>query len=183
MEADFRRLSDLQKDLLLHAIDSVDANSPTGGVIVYATCSVTIDENEAVVAYALRKRRNVKTEPTGLVFGDEGYQRYRGKNFGPDMKLCRRYWPHKHNLDGFFVCRLRKFSNVIPQQKKEETESEDEDESEENEVEEQDVDGENGEVEKSLWDEEEDKKYIQESQMKQLRRKGIKPLPRREKVE
>jgi hypothetical protein len=72
---------------------------------------------------------------------------------------------------------------VIPQQKKEETESEDEDESEENEVEEQDVDGENGEVEKSLWDEEEDKKYIQESQMKQLRRKGIKPLPRREKVE
>ena len=182
MEADFRRLSDLQKDLLLHAIDSVDANSPTGGVIVYATCSVTIDENEAVVAYALRKRRNVRIESTGLQFGDEGYVRYRGKNFGPDMKLCRRYWPHKHNLDGFFVCRLRKFSNVIPEQRKE-TESEDEDESEENDGEEQNEDGENGEGEKSLWDEDEDKEYIQESQMKQLRRKGIKPLPRREKVE
>ena len=182
MEADFRRLSDLQKDLLLHAIDSVDANSPTGGIIVYATCSVTIDENEAVVAYALRKRRNVRIESTGLQFGDEGYVRYRGKNFGPDMKLCRRYWPHKHNLDGFFVCRLRKFSNVIPEQRKE-TESEDEDESEENDGEEQNEDGENGEGEKSLWDEDEDKTYIQESQMKQLRRKGLKPLPRREKVE
>lgn len=183
MEADFRRLSDLQKDMLLHAIDSVDANSPTGGVIVYATCSVTIDENEAVVAYALRKRRNVRIESTGLQFGDEGYVRYRGKNFGPDMKLCRRYWPHKHNLDGFFVCRLRKFSNVIPEHRKEETDSEDEDESEENEGEENDAEGENGDGEKSLWDEEEDRKYIQESQMKQLRKKGIKPLPRREKKE
>ena len=55
MEADFRRMSDLQKDMLLHAIDAVDATSATGGVIIYATCSVTIDENEAVVAYALRK--------------------------------------------------------------------------------------------------------------------------------
>lgn len=182
MEADFRRLSDLQKDMLLHAIDSVDANSPTGGVIVYATCSVTIDENEAVVAYALRKRRNVRIESTGLQFGDEGYVRYRGKNFGPDMKLCRRYWPHKHNLDGFFVCRLRKISNVIPEQRKEETESEDEDQSEENEMDELDgerEDAENGTT--SLWDEDEDKKYIEESLMKQLRKRGIKPLPRREK--
>src|SRR5271156_5916935 len=130
MEADFRRLSDLQKDMLLHAIDSVDANSPTGGVIVYATCSVTIDENEAVVAYALRKRRNVRIEPTGLAFGDEGYQRYRGKIFGVDMKLCRRYWGHKHNLDGFFVCRLRKFSNEIPVVKDVESESESEAEEE-----------------------------------------------------
>src|ERR1700724_1649107 len=140
MEADFRRLSDLQKDMLLHAIDAVDANSPTGGVIVYATCSVTIDENEAVVAYALRKRRNVRIESTGLQFGDEGYVRYRGKNFGPDMKLCRRYWPHKHNLDGFFVCRLRKISNVIPEPKKDETESEDE-EDEEEEIDGEEIDG------------------------------------------
>ena len=176
MEADFRRLSDLQKDMLLHAIDAVDANSATGGVIVYATCSVTIDENEAVVAYALRKRRNVRIEPTGLQFGDEGYVRYRGKNFGPDMKLCRRYWPHKHNLDGFFVCRLRKISNVIPEAK-EETESEDEDEAEDGEEQDGDAeDGENGTT--SLWDDEEDAKYIAESQMKQLRKKGLKPLPR-----
>src|SRR5271169_4986441 len=154
MEADFRRMSDLQKDMLLHAIDSVDAHSSTGGVIVYATCSVTIDENEAVVAYALRKRRNVRIESTGLVFGDEGYVRFRGKNFGPDMKLCRRYWGHKHNLDGFFVCRLRKFSNEIPVVKDEETESEEsEEEEEEKELDQGRVDGDQGDT---LWDEDED---------------------------
>jgi len=177
---DFRRLSDLQKDMLLHAIDAVDANSPTGGVIVYATCSVTVDENEAVVAYALRKRRNVKIEPTGLVFGDEGYQRYRGKNFGPDMKLCRRYWGHKHNLDGFFVCRLRKFSNDIPAVKDAESESELEDSEEETEPE-SIVDA-NGHAETTLWDEEEDKKYIEESRLKQKRKKGLKVIPANKKA-
>ena len=175
-------MSDLQKDMLLHAIDSVDANSPTGGVIVYATCSVTIDENEAVVAYALRKRRNVRIESTGLPFGDEGYMRYRGKNFGPDMKLCRRYWGHKHNLDGFFVCRLRKISNEIPVVKDEETESERE-ESEEETATESGVDGEEKDEQLLLWDDEEDRKYIEESRKKLLKRKGFKVLPRKSQAE
>src|SRR5277367_1840843 len=176
MEADFRRLSDLQKDLLLHAIDSVDATSSTGGVIVYATCSVTIDENEAVVAYALRKRRNVRIEPSGLVFGDEGYVRFRGKNFGPDMKLCRRYWGHKHNLDGFFVCRLRKFSNEIPVVKDEETESEESEEEEEEEGKELDEGRADGDESDTLWDEEEDRKYIEGSLLKLKRKKGYRVL-------
>lgn len=179
MEADFRRLSDLQKDMLLHAIDAVDASSPTGGVIVYATCSVTIDENEAVVAYALRKRRNIRIESTGLQFGDEGYVRFRGKNFGPDMKLCRRYWGHKHNLDGFFVCKLRKLSNQIPTVKDDDSERESE-EDEETEVE-NGTDGEER-MEQSLWNEEEDQKYIEESRMKQMRKKGLKVLPSKKKV-
>ena len=106
---DFLALPHLQKQLLLCAIDSVDHASSTGGTIVYSTCSVTVEENEEVVQYALTKRPNIRIADTGLgSFGISAFTAYMGKTFDPDMKLCKRYYPHTYNVDGFFVCKLQK---------------------------------------------------------------------------
>ena len=69
---------------------------------------MTVEENEQVVQYALSKRPNVKIVETGLTFGEEGFRGYFGKRFDEKMRWARRYYPHRFNVDGFFVCKLRK---------------------------------------------------------------------------
>lgn len=107
-------LPHIQKQLLLSAIDSVNHASKTGGFLVYSTCSVTIEENEEVVSYALRKRPNVRLVSTDLTFGREGFTSYRGKNFDASLKLTRRYYPHAYNVDGFYVAKFQKVGPTPP---------------------------------------------------------------------
>ena len=78
----------------------------------YSTCSVAIEENEWVVDYAL-KNRYVKLVETGLEVGEPGISKQSDKRFHPSIKNCRRIYPHVHNMDGFFVAKLRKFADGV----------------------------------------------------------------------
>ena len=102
--------SRLQKELILAAIDSCNAKGKGDGIIVYSTCTISVEENEWVIDYAL-KHRYVKCIETGLDIGEQGFVQFREKHFHPSISNCRRIYPHIHEIDGFFIAKLKKYSD------------------------------------------------------------------------
>jgi 16S rRNA (cytosine967-C5)-methyltransferase len=94
---DLVELAKLQVRLLHFA---VDVTRP-GGIIVYSTCSLEPEENDAVVNAVLAARRDVvDTGAAGCV--------------PPDLlgEGRLRTVPHRHGMDGAFAARLRKESST-----------------------------------------------------------------------
>jgi NOL1/NOP2/sun family putative RNA methylase len=99
------RLSKLQKALL----ESASKMLKEGGSIVYSTCSIDPEENEAVIDYAIT-HLNLKVEKVsvpGLKYR-QGLTEYAGIKFSEQVKDCIRFYPFDNQTEGFFVCKLKK---------------------------------------------------------------------------
>ncbi|TAJ77108.1 16S rRNA (cytosine(967)-C(5))-methyltransferase RsmB [bacterium] len=97
-ERDIQRLSRLQKKI----VHRLSAYLKPGGILVYATCTLTREENEEIVEDFLNRRRDFVVESAGSYLPAEAGNLAWGKYF---LAL-----PHKHNTDGFFAARMRKTS-------------------------------------------------------------------------
>ena len=98
-----KRLASKQK-ALLHA--GIEATRP-GGVIVYSTCTLSPEENEGVLARALKKYP-VELEDLPLdLDGQPALTEWKGKALPESIARARRLLPGPL-FDGFFLARLRR---------------------------------------------------------------------------
>ncbi|MET1128142.1 MAG: RsmB/NOP family class I SAM-dependent RNA methyltransferase [Thermoproteota archaeon] len=93
----------LQLELLKAGLDLLR----DGGVLVYATCSLSVEENEYVITRVLEAVDNVEVEDLSIP-GLPGVQRYGLLQLDPRVSRCRRLYPHIHGTEGFTICRLAK---------------------------------------------------------------------------
>ncbi|MEG4285213.1 16S rRNA (cytosine(967)-C(5))-methyltransferase [Microcoleus sp. A006_D1] len=85
--------SQLQSELLANSATFVKS----GGVLVYATCTIHPLENEQVVRSFLDSNPHWQIEPPTI---DLPVQ--------PSPEGWVKVWPHKHQMDGFFMVRLKR---------------------------------------------------------------------------
>ncbi len=100
-----------QRRLLFSAVQSLRP----GGVLVYATCSLAPEENEAAVSRLLKTFGDaLRVEPLGLPLDDAlpPLESWRGKRFDARLAPARRILPSTVT-EGFFVCRLRKLTSTL----------------------------------------------------------------------
>lgn len=98
-------LSQMQKKLLHSAVSC----TKSGGIIVYSTCTLSIEENEEVINWILKKDPTLILEKIAIDLPESmsGYTAYEGKEFNPQLAHTVRILPSER-MEGFFIAKLRK---------------------------------------------------------------------------
>jgi len=101
----YKKLAETQKALLVSAFK---ATRP-GGLIIYSTCTFAPEENEGVVSYLL-ERYPCHLEEISLPGLDAacGLPSWEGEVYNSQVEKAVRIYPHRNEVGGFFVAKIRK---------------------------------------------------------------------------
>ena len=101
-----QRLAHTQKSLIEIAFNNLKKE----GTLVYSTCSLEPEENEAVVDFLLNKYENSKLDEIKLsgIKRSEPILEFENNKYNEEVKKCLRIWPQDNNTEGFFVANIKK---------------------------------------------------------------------------
>ena len=108
-----RRAQNVQKSLIVSAIHSLRP----GGVLVYSTCTMTPEENEAILTHALEAFPGaVEVEEVKLpgLKTMEGVREFEGQRFHPEVSKIARIWPFLNDTEAFTIFKLKKLRETLP---------------------------------------------------------------------
>ncbi|MBR2042989.1 MAG: hypothetical protein IJ946_01470 [Clostridia bacterium] len=90
-----------------------------GGYIIYATCTFSLNENEMVVDSFLKEHPDFELLPVNERIAKYTSDGVSFKNcYCNNLKLCRRFYPHKGRGEGQFMALLHSTACVIPESSK-----------------------------------------------------------------
>ncbi len=103
-----KRLAGQQRQLISTAFEILKGN----GTLVYSTCSLEPEENEAVINSLLKKYKNAKLEEIKLeIKRSEPILEFENNKYKKEIKKCLRIWPQDNDTEGFFVSKIVKKGN------------------------------------------------------------------------
>ena len=96
----------VQKGLLTAAFHLLKPN----GVLVYSTCSLHPEENEAVVNHLLKNSSEALVERPQIsnLQSHQGITQWNDTPYQEALIDCLRIYPHDNDTDGFFIALIRK---------------------------------------------------------------------------
>jgi NOL1/NOP2/sun family putative RNA methylase len=104
-----RKIAKVQRQLAAAAVRLLKVD----GVMIYSTCTLAPEEDEAIVNFLLRNFDvEVETIRLPLKFR-EGVCEWEGEEFNNEVKKCLRLYPQDNDTDGFFVAKIRKISDEV----------------------------------------------------------------------
>jgi 16S rRNA (cytosine1407-C5)-methyltransferase len=86
-----------------------------GGQVVYATCTLSPEEDEAVLDAVLKRYRGaVQVQDISARFAGigEALAGFGGQTFDPAVQRAARLWPHRYGTAGFFTALLTKTAPI-----------------------------------------------------------------------
>jgi tRNA (cytosine49-C5)-methyltransferase len=102
-----KRLAAMQRLL----IRSAYAVLRPGGTLVYSTCSVEPEENEAVVDFLLKEEKGAQLLDIKLPLNrSSAVQEFERQRYSEEVSKCLRLWPQDNDTEGFFVAKVQKKS-------------------------------------------------------------------------
>ena len=95
-----------QQQMILNGFDLLKE----GGSLVYSTCTSAPEENEGVMHFLLKHRKNAVIEKISIpnFNSREGITEWRSQKFSEKVKNCLRVWPQDNGLEAFFVAKIKK---------------------------------------------------------------------------
>jgi len=106
--ADIRFCATREDEMLEAAVNAL----AEGGTMVYSTCSIAPEENEYIVDDILKRHPEIEVLRIPTEFGSPGYSEPYGVQLNKSLALARRFLPHLHGTEGFFICKMMKKRGV-----------------------------------------------------------------------